>query len=295
MPVELLDPFRKVDTSTVDGLAGEEWRELPTDMAIAVGLGQLLSAGPGTSTLSILPDKIKKRRNFFRGTLWMAVGGGALAACLLFLTVLGFVRKGSQTAALERFQAATKDVKDRIEVMDALEVEQRDLAAKVDSLLWPVMGGRGVLDVVARLKKTLPQGVSLREVRLSEPGASKKADRDRDRDSTDRIRVAVNVKGRGLTIGELESDDASELRLRGQQPIPRSDIVGDLVRWPSSAREVTLVGEVDENIRDGARKVIGTITDQLSDASRGVKATLKSQKPSDKPGWRVFEIVVNFE
>jgi type IV pilus assembly protein PilM len=295
MPVELLDPFRKVDTSTVDRLGGEEWRDLPTDMAIAVGLGQLLSAGPGASTLSILPDRIKKRRNFFRGTLWLALGGGVLAVCLLFLTVLGFIRKGSQTSALERFQAATKDVKDRIEAMDVLEVEQRDLAAKVDSLLWPVMGGRGVLDVVARLKKTLPQGVSLREVRLAEPGASKKSDRDRDRDSTDRARVAVNVKGRGLVIGEVESDDASELRLRGQQPIPRSDISGDLVRWPSSVREVTLVGEVDENIRDGARKAIGTITDQLSDSSRGVKATLKSQKPSDKPGWRVFEIVVSFE
>ncbi|HXX92199.1 MAG TPA: pilus assembly protein PilM, partial [Planctomycetota bacterium] len=295
IPVELLDPFRRIDTSTVDRLAGEGWRELPTDMAIALGLGQLLSAGPGASTLSILPDPIKKRRNFFKSTLWLAVGGGALAACLLVLTMLSIIRKTSQTSSLERFQAATKDVKDRIDGMEALEVEQRDLASKVDSLLWPVMGGRGVLDVVARLKKILPQGVSLREVRLAEPGASKKSDRDRGGETADRARVAINVKGRGLVIGELESDDASEVRLRGQAPIARSDIAGDMVRWPSSVREVTLVGEVDENIRDGARKAIATITDGLSDSSRGVKAELKSQKPSDKPGWRVFEIVVSFE
>jgi type IV pilus assembly protein PilM len=295
MPVEVLDPFRKVDTSSVDRMAGEEWRELPTDMTIALGLGQLLSAGPGASTLSILPDQVKKRRNFFRHTLWLAVGGAAMLAALLFLTVLGIVRKGSHGAALEKFQAATKDVKDRIEAMDALEVEQQQLAAKVDSLMWPATGGRGALDVVARLKKTLPAGVSLREFRLTEPGAGRRGDRERERESTDRVRVAVNVRGRGLVIGEVENDDSTELRLRGQQPIPKNEIVGDVVRWPSSMREVTLVGEIDENIRGGPRDALNALKEQLSDASRGVKASLKSQKQSDKPGWRVFEMVIGFE
>src|SRR5204862_6794460 len=130
--------------------------------------------------------------------------------------------------------------------------ELRDGAAKVDALLWPVSGGRGVLDIIARLKKTLPAGISLREVRLAEPGAGRRSERERERESSDRVRVAVNVRGRGLVMGGIESDDGSELRLRGQQSISKADILGDQVWWPSLTREVTLVGEVDENIRGGS-------------------------------------------
>lgn len=298
MPVEILDPFQKVDTSEVDRLGGEEWRQLPTDLAVAVGLGQLLSppSGAAGSVLSILPDALKKRRNFFRSALWLGVAGGAMTAMLLVLTVLGLIRKGTQESALEKFKSDNREVKGRIDAMDALEVEQRDLAAKVDSLLTPVTGGRGMLDVIARLKKTLPPGVLIREVRLAEPNAGRRGERDRGPDSSDRVRVAVNVRGRGLVMGELESaDDPNELRLRGQPPIPKSDILGDTVRWPSSAREITLVGEIDENVRGGAMTVLNGLKDQLSDASRGVRASSPSQRESGKPGWRMFEIRIGFE
>src|SRR5204862_3121302 len=131
----------------------------------------------------------------------------------------------------------------------------------VDSRLWPVTGGRGALDVVARLKKILPPGVTLRELRLTEPGGGRRSDRERE--VPDRARVAVNVRGRGLVIGEVENDDATELRLAGQQPVPKNEIVGDVVRWPSSVREVTLVGEIDENIRGGPRDTLNTLKEQL--------------------------------
>jgi hypothetical protein len=52
---------------------------------------------------------------------------------------------------------------------------------------------------------------------------------------------------------------------------------------------------VDENIRGGAKEILNALKDQLSDSSRGVRAALKSQRPSDKPGWRAFEIEVAFE
>jgi hypothetical protein len=295
IPIEPLDPFQNMDTHTVDRAGGEEWRTLPTDMAVAVGLGELLTPGPGMTTLSILPDGLKKRRNFFRTTLWLGIGAGAVGAALILLTIFSFVRKMSQESALGTFQSQTKDYRDRIQTMDALEVDQRDLAAKVDSLLWPVTGGRGVLDEIARLKKVLPPGVSIREIRLAEPGASKRSDRDRDREGPERLRAAANVRGRGIVLGEVEAEDASELRLRGQQPISKNDIVGDVVHWPSASRVVTLTGEVDENIRGGAKEILNALKDQLSDSSRGVRAALKSQRPSDKPGWRLFEIEVAFE
>ena len=68
-----------------------------------------------------------------------------------------------------------------------------------------------------------------------------------------------------------------------------------VIRWPSYGRVLFLTGEVDENIRGGARDALNTMRDQLTDASRGVKASIQNQKSSDKPGWRQFEIVISFE
>src|ERR1043166_10156909 len=97
-------------------MGGEEWRRVPTDMAVAIGLGQLVSPPPGQagSTLSILPDKFKKRRNFFRRALWLGVAGAAVALALVVLTVLAFIRKSAAESAFGKFQEATKDVKARI-------------------------------------------------------------------------------------------------------------------------------------------------------------------------------------
>jgi type IV pilus assembly protein PilM len=293
IPVEILDPFQKVDTSTIEALGGEEFRSLPTDMAVALGLSQLVSPGAGgaASTLSILPDPLKKRRNFFRTTLFMAVGGAVVAAVLVLLTAVAFLRKTTQQASLAEFMARTQDVKGRMDEMETLEAEQRDISAKVDLLLAHLAGGRGVLDVVSRLKKILPKEILVREIYLAEPGASRRDDR-----AGERTRVAFNLRGRGLVLGELESQEKGELRLRGQEPISEGDVVGDVVRWVVPGRTVLVVGEVDENIRGGARDALNAVKDQLSDASRGVKAEITKQRASDqKPGWRQFEIAVTFE
>src|SRR5215831_290060 len=83
IPVELLDPFRKADTSAVEKLGGEALRELPTDMAVALGLAQLVSPPANATSISILPAHLKKRRAFFHTNLWLALGGGVLVATLL--------------------------------------------------------------------------------------------------------------------------------------------------------------------------------------------------------------------
>ena len=58
IPVEVLDPFKKVDTSAVEKQGGASFRDLPSDLAIAVGLAQLVSPPATATTLSILPDKL---------------------------------------------------------------------------------------------------------------------------------------------------------------------------------------------------------------------------------------------
>ncbi|HVR86543.1 MAG TPA: pilus assembly protein PilM, partial [Planctomycetota bacterium] len=135
IPVEILDPFQKVDTSLVEKLGGTAIRELPTDLAIAVGLAQLVSPPANATTLSILPDPLKKRRAFFRTNLWLGVGGAVMVATLLILTVLSFVQMRTKKDRLEEFLGQTSEITKKMEEMEGLEREQREMVAKSDYLL----------------------------------------------------------------------------------------------------------------------------------------------------------------
>jgi type IV pilus assembly protein PilM len=299
MPVEFLDPFQKLDTSAVEKLGGSDFRQLPTDMAVAIGLAQLVSPALSLASLSILPEKLKKRRNFFRTSLWLGIAGSALVATLLVLTGLAFVRKSSQVSRLEEFQLTTSGYKKQMQEMDGLEREQREMAAKTDYLLSHLSGGRVLLDSLARLSKALPPEIRLRDVKMADPAAKQKGGGGA-RGSDDLMRAAFTVRRRGMVIGEIEEDKEQEIRLKGQGESFKDDDIVDgikqgVIRWPAFGRVILLTGELDENIRGGPREALNAVRDQLTDPSRGVRASIRNQKASDKPGWRQFEIVIEFE
>ena len=295
IPVEVLDPFRKVDTSAVEKMGGASLRELPTDMAVALGLAQLVSPPANATSISILPESLKKRRAFFHTQLWLALGGGVLLATLLLLTGLGIVRRKVQRESLEEFRAQTAEVTKRMTEMEALEREQRETIAKSDYLLSHLAGGRVLLDTVARLSKALPPEIRLRDMRMSDPGARRDTRRD-----DDRLRAAFTARRRGLVIGEIESETEQELRLKGQGEAFRDDDVvdglkGGVIHWPAFGRAIILTGEIDENIRGGRREALNALRDQLTDSSRGVRAVIGDVKASDKPGWNQFRVEITFE
>src|SRR5436190_18728182 len=295
IPVEVLDPFRKVDTSAVEKMGGASLRELPTDMAVALGLAQLVSPAANATSISIFPEALKKRRAFFHTQLWLALGGGVLLATLLLLTGLGIVRRKVQRESLEEFRAQTAEVTKRMTEMEALEREQRETIAKSDYLLSHLAGGRVLLDTVARLSKALPPEIRLRDMRMSDPGARRDTRRD-----DDRLRAAFTARRRGLVIGEIESETEQELRLKGQGEAFRDDDVvdglkGGVIHWPAFGRAIILTGEIDENIRGGRREALNALRDQLTDSSRGVRAVIGDVKASDKPGWNQFRVEITFE
>jgi type IV pilus assembly protein PilM len=297
IPVEVLDPFRKVDVSSIVQMGGDAITQLPTDMAIALGLAQLVSPPAGATSLSILPVHLKKRRDFFQTNLWLSIAGGVLVATLLVLTVLGLVRKSRQTTLLEEFTQQTKEINGRMDEMEALEKDQRETTAKSDYLLSHLAGGRVLLDTVARLSKALPPEIRLRDLKMGDPEAKRgRAARNND----DLTRAAFTARRRGLVVGEIEGETDQELRIKGQgEPFRDEDIVDGIkqgvVRWPAFGRALQLTGEIDETIRGGPAEALRTLCEQLSDASRGVKASIPSQKAADKPGWRFFELLITFE
>jgi type IV pilus assembly protein PilM len=298
IPVEVLDPFQKVDTSAVEKAGGASLRELPTDLAIAVGLAQLVSPPATATTLSILPDKLKKRRAFFRTSLWLAVGGAVMVATLLILTGLAFFQMTTKKSRLEEFLAQTGDIKKKMDEMEGLEREQRENVAKSDYLLSHLAAGRVLLDSIARLSKALPPEIRLRDVRISDP--TLKEGKGRSSREDEKTRAAFTVRRRGLVWGEVDGETDQELRIAGQGEAFRDEDIVDglkqgVIHWPSFGRVLKLTGEVDESIRGTVSVALNGLRDQLTDASRGVKASIKKQQPSDKPGWRQFELEISFE
>ena len=290
IPVELLDPFRTLDTSPL-GAAAETFRQLPTDMAVAVGLAQLLSppTSVAASTLSILPDRLKKRKSFLRTTLWLGLAGGILLAALLASTVLGLVRRSSERSALKAFQDSTAAERGRFDEMSKQYASLRDLRARTDSLQAYLAGGRVALDVAARLQRALPpQGLVIREIRMGQRGA--------DEPGTSPQRAAFVVRRSGPLVGEIEKEDDREIRMKDGTVVPTSEIEGDILRWPAGVRSLVVVGEVDGNIRGGKpMEALAALREQLTDASRGMRATVQNQKSTDRQDWRAFEILVTFD
>jgi len=298
IPVEVLDPFQKLDTSAVEKRGGDSFRELPTDLAIAVGLAQLVSPPATATTLSILPDKLKKRRTFFRTTLWLGVGAAVMVATLLILTGLALFQMTAKKARLEEFLAQTGDIKKKMDEMEGLEREQRENVAKTDYLLSHLAAGRVLLDSIARLSKALPPEIRLRDVRISDPLL--KEGKSRNSREDEKTRAAFTVRRRGLVWGEVDGETDQELRVTGQGEAFRDEDIVDglkqgVIHWPAFGRVLKLTGEVDESIRGTVSVALNGLRDQLTDASRGVKASIKKQQPSDKPGWRQFELEISFE
>jgi type IV pilus assembly protein PilM len=293
--VEVLDPFRKVDTSAVEAMGGAALKELPTDMAVALGLAQLVSPPAHATSISILPENLKKRRAFFHTNLWLGLGAAVVAATLLILTGLALIRRARERDLRDEVVAQAADVKKKMDEMESLERDQRETAAKVDYLLSHLSGGRVMLDSIARLSKALLPEIRLRDMKLADPDARDRRRRDRD----DVTRVAFTARRRGLVIGELEKETDQEITLKGQgEPFKDEDVVDGLksgvIKWPGFGRVILLTGEIDDNIRNGPQESLRVLCDQISDASRGVKATNK-QKASDKPGWRQFDLTITFE
>ena len=80
VPVELFDPFRVVDTAGLDPQAADLLEEYKLESVVALGLATMASDPEGYS-VEILPESVRKRREFAGRTLWMiaaAVLGAAL-------------------------------------------------------------------------------------------------------------------------------------------------------------------------------------------------------------------------
>jgi len=84
VPVELFDPFRVVDVSKLDAETAELLEAHKLEAVSALGLATA-AVDPDAYGIEILPEKVRKKRAFMGGTLFL-IGAAALAVAYLGLS-----------------------------------------------------------------------------------------------------------------------------------------------------------------------------------------------------------------
>lgn len=300
IPVEILDPFKGVDLGKFANEA--ELAARPSDLTAALGLAQI-SVDPksAASSLSILPDRIKERRNFFRGPAFLVAAGILMAVGLAAVTGVAVMRRGKAAASLREFQEGNKEVELRIQKVNDSEAALRTLIAKWRMLDSHATPGRGVLDAIRKMRMILPEGVHIRAVKL----VNLQEERGH---MTPPERVVFSSPGRGILQGVIPSrksgaaatgEDVEIIIIEdGRRGAPEkfnSETMQGTVKIEAPWLGIQIEGEIDDRIKGTPQAVLDDLKQQLSDPSRGVTSELLQEGAGSRPGWQSFKIILQFE
>ena len=140
VPVELFDPFGVCDTSKLNPDALALLEEHRLEAVVALGLATIAS-DPAAYSVEILPEDVRKKREFLQGPLFLIV----LAAMALGYLGLFWVKKGEELERVEAratsLQAQVRRKKGADQATGALIAENRALADLADEL--HEIGGSG--------------------------------------------------------------------------------------------------------------------------------------------------------
>ncbi|MBI4563833.1 MAG: pilus assembly protein PilM [Planctomycetes bacterium] len=299
VPVENLDPFRNVDPGPLKGHSAVSAR--PADLTVALGLAQISTRSRSPGTISILPDRLKRRRDFFRGPMYLIAAGLLLAAATAAVTGIAFYRKAAAREALAQFQSDHRAVRERIEKMDEAEAELARLVAKRRLLESHIAPGRVLLDAVQKMRKILPEGVFVRSIELHPVTAERGA-------TAPPRRIVFAAPGRGILEGVVPARRPAEARTETETQVWTHDGSGPpvLEAFPREILDrgiaieapwssVQIVGEIDDSVPNGVNAALDDVKFQLTDPSRGVVAELYQEGGSTKPGWQAFRILLKQE
>ncbi len=157
VPVELFDPFRTADTSALPAEDAAKLEEYKLEAVVALGLATMASDANAYS-IEIVPDKVRKRREFAGGTVW-AIAAAVLAAGFLGLQAMGesgeLSKLRSEVAGLEGKLRRAKEADRRTREMTAENAELATAATQLHALAG---SGEQLARVLEQLEADLPDG-----------------------------------------------------------------------------------------------------------------------------------------
>jgi hypothetical protein len=157
VPVELFDPFRTADTSALPADDAAKLEEYKLEAVVALGLATMASDSNAYS-IEIVPDKVRKRREFAGGTVW-AIAAAVLAVGFLGMQAMSesgeLSKLRSEVAGLEGKLRRAKEADRRTREMTAENAELATAATQLHALAG---SGEQLARVLEQLEADLPDG-----------------------------------------------------------------------------------------------------------------------------------------
>jgi type IV pilus assembly protein PilM len=165
VPAALFDPLANLDLGPAPerdkAEAGE--RGLEAGAACGLALARLL---PTATSLDLLPNAVKLRREFRERTVWLYA---AAAAAVLYVVVAGIFAISRSSGEKDRaasLKRARAGVDERLAAKDALALENTSRAKNLSALAARAKPGYYLSSLLALLARELPPRASITELEL---------------------------------------------------------------------------------------------------------------------------------
>ncbi len=166
VPVELFDPFVVVDASKLDPESAARLEEHKLEAVCALGLAASAS-DPDAYGIEILPESVRKRRDFMTGPAWLIA---AAVLAVLFLGLFAVRKQGeladlsTQAQSLGTKLRAAKSKHNRTEALLAENAQYYELAQELYALKG---AGEQTLRALDVFERELPQDFWLETMTLA--------------------------------------------------------------------------------------------------------------------------------
>ena len=156
LPVDMLDPFAGLDTTTLRARGRDEILQDSSSYAVATGLALRQFDEGRAQPISLLPGDVRRRREFLARDAFLYAGAA------IFLLAFGAILYSSNIAAASKEEDAllteTSARKGDAAILDVRDDEKRNkvLAGQAEALKRLFDTGRRCADAIAILKKRTP-------------------------------------------------------------------------------------------------------------------------------------------
>ena len=259
VPVEVFDPFVVVDTSKLDAHSAELLEDHKLEAVVALGLATT-GSDPNAYNIEILPEKVRKRREFLGGQAFLIA---AAVLALLFLGARAW-KERSDLARLDKEASALglqlKKAERHHGQTSALLEENAALASFTDELFALAGAGEQMVRAMSVLERDLPADFWVESMTMSE-----RTDPDLDVPREEQ-RPILTIKGRAregtetptlLFEGFVESVRQRMPRARLKDRMGDSSFQLDLTNLAEASAPVdgdgAAAGEANGEAKGGAR------------------------------------------
>jgi len=168
LPVEYFNPLKNIDIYHSNSESLNNFKELPTIFAAAIGLAQTSRKEVKSKVPNILPPSIKKRQIFLTHTIFLYLGAAILTVTMLLLTIINLAAKNTAQDEINNFLEQVKEIENKSATFSDLKKKQKILLEKIKNLSNETSTGYFIIDIINKLLPISPQGLFLTEIKKQE-------------------------------------------------------------------------------------------------------------------------------